>query len=510
MKVPNASLIALAGIAGEGIASARSRAARRRGIACRAHISASSPGMVITGQIPIKDAQRCCSLSSAPANAPCTIMDRSTSCCTRAERERNVLYPRWAIALVSREGARPMDADEFIAANEITLREPKNHGWEKKFVDRVLRQVNGLDFSNVRAQSPLRDAAGKYRRIDFTIEEPGERGVRIALEVDGWAKTGSGEGMSRADFLDWFRREQAVLSQGWRVLRFANPQVRDEPAECARLIQRMLEMERGLSARLASAEHWAVDLADELRRAETRAAQAEFRLGEALRAADAADAGADATQLVALRRVESEESHRALAVVVADAAAEVLPAADAKELREGDIRREIALRKRELEFDALTRRVAEAERENQGMRTMAIACAAIVITVMVGALLLTGGNDNSPQGAAVTLDPGPCGSAIDWSEASGRVGRSATIAGPVVSATYRDRSRGKPTFLNVGRPFGDDGRFVVVVFGVNRSKFPRPPERAYDDQRIAVTGVVKQFRGVPQIEVNTPSQIERC
>jgi len=56
MKVPNASLIALAGIAGEGIASARSRAARRRGIACRAHRSASSPGMVITGQIPIKDA----------------------------------------------------------------------------------------------------------------------------------------------------------------------------------------------------------------------------------------------------------------------------------------------------------------------------------------------------------------------------------------------------------------------------------------------------------------------
>jgi hypothetical protein len=56
----------------------------------------------------------------------------------------------------------------------------------------------------------------------------------------------------------------------------------------------------------------------------------------------------------------------------------------------------------------------------------------------------------------------------------------------------------------------DPIRFVVVIWGRNRSKFPDAPERTYDDQTIAVTGRIDEFRGVAQVEAISPSQIKRC
>jgi hypothetical protein len=61
----------------------------------------------------------------------------------------------------------------------------------------------------------------------------------------------------------------------------------------------------------------------------------------------------------------------------------------------------------------------------------------------------------------------------------------------------------------IGRAFGDSSRFVVVVWGTNRSKFATAPERTYDDKTIAVTGRVVEFRVLLRIEANTPSPIER-
>ena len=142
------------------------------------------------------------------------------------------------------------------------------------------------------------------------------------------------------------------------------------------------------------------------------------------------------------------------------------------------------------------------------MKILAGSVAIIAVAAAVIAIALSGGNeDASTQTSAL---PTGCPDALSWEDARTHVGETVTLVGPVVSATYRGRSNGKPTFVNVGKPFGDPERLVVVVWGRNRSKFPTPPERRYDDLTISVTGQVSEHQGVPRIEATTPSQIETC
>ena len=127
-----------------------------------------------------------------------------------------------------------MTWQEFLAKNRSKL-----SPYEVKFVERVLSQVPGLDFATVQAQTPFTDGRGRRRRIDFTITQ-GEH-VRIAIEVDGWDKTGSGTFMTRDEFDDWSRREVTMTSQRWLVLRFANRLVDRSPKSCARHIALVLK-----------------------------------------------------------------------------------------------------------------------------------------------------------------------------------------------------------------------------------------------------------------------------
>ncbi|MEW6141613.1 MAG: hypothetical protein AB1597_00445 [Chloroflexota bacterium] len=82
-----------------------------------------------------------------------------------------------------------------------------------------------------------------------------------------------------------------------------------------------------------------------------------------------------------------------------------------------------------------------------------------------------------------------------------------TVYGPVASTTYAARSNGQPTFLNLGRPYPNQG-FTVVIWGRDRSKFPSSPEKFYEGKTISVTGLIEEYRDVPEIIVTSPSQIE--
>ncbi len=44
----------------------------------------------------------------------------------------------------------------------------------------------------------------------------------------------------RSDFLDWQRRQASLVAQGWRVIRFANVDVRDNALRCAELLGLLL------------------------------------------------------------------------------------------------------------------------------------------------------------------------------------------------------------------------------------------------------------------------------
>lgn len=96
---------------------------------------------------------------------------------------------------------------------------------------------------------------------------------------------------------------------------------------------------------------------------------------------------------------------------------------------------------------------------------------------------------------------------ISPSEAGKYVGKSATVCGRVASAAYAVQSMGRPTYLNLDRPYPDQP-FTVVIWGEDRSSFSPPPEKAYDGKKICVRGTILVFRKEPpRIVVTSPSQI---
>ena len=97
--------------------------------------------------------------------------------------------------------------------------------------------------------------------------------------------------------------------------------------------------------------------------------------------------------------------------------------------------------------------------------------------------------------------------AVAWEEAIQHVGETTTVCGPVMSAYYSSSSRGKPTFLNIGKKHPDPERFTVVIWGRNRSKFSPSPEEMYNRKTICVSGEITEYNGVAEIEVSEPGQI---
>jgi micrococcal nuclease len=91
---------------------------------------------------------------------------------------------------------------------------------------------------------------------------------------------------------------------------------------------------------------------------------------------------------------------------------------------------------------------------------------------------------------------------VSWLDAGSYVGRLVTVDGTVV-ATYNS---GKVCHLN----FHQDYRkhFSVAIFSQDYDKFPPHPEDYYKKRRVRVTGIVKEYKGAPEIIANDPGQIE--
>ncbi len=138
------------------------------------------------------------------------------------------------------------------------------------------------------------------------------------------------------------------------------------------------------------------------------------------------------------------------------------------------------------------------------IQRVAVFALAVVITLMV----LACGTDDSTQGttAESASQSRAARASISSSEARAHVGERSTVCGDVESTRYASGSRGRPTFLNLGRAFPNQ-EFTVVIWGDDRGKFTRPPESAYADKNICATGLIGSFDGTPQIEASSPDQI---
>lgn len=97
-------------------------------------------------------------------------------------------------------------------------------------------------------------------------------------------------------------------------------------------------------------------------------------------------------------------------------------------------------------------------------------------------------------------------SKITASEAKNHIGEKASVCGQVVSAHYAARTKGNPTFLNLDEPYPKQ-IFTILIWGSDRAKFG-DPENKYANKKVCVTGTIKDYRGIPEVVAEQPSQIE--
>ena len=90
---------------------------------------------------------------------------------------------------------------------------------------------------------------------------------------------------------------------------------------------------------------------------------------------------------------------------------------------------------------------------------------------------------------------------IDWSEADDYYNQYVIIEGTIVN-TYNS---GIVCFLNFHTNYQ---YFTAVIFACDIPGFPYPPDTYYLDKKVQIIGIIKEYKGSPEIIVKTPEQIK--
>lgn len=91
---------------------------------------------------------------------------------------------------------------------------------------------------------------------------------------------------------------------------------------------------------------------------------------------------------------------------------------------------------------------------------------------------------------------------ISWQDADRYYGHYKTVDGVIVK-TYNS---GKAIFLN----FHPNWKryFTVVIFEKDFHIFPQNPEKYYLNKHVRVRGIIKEYKGKPEIILTSPDQID--
>ena len=106
--------------------------------------------------------------------------------------------------------------------------------YEWEFAKTVLRHVSGLPASRVIPQQPFVGENGQTLHVDFGIEVNGHK---IAVEVEGFDKTGSGMGKTMKEHNNWAARQRALETLGWKVIAITNKDFLTNPVKYQRIIE---------------------------------------------------------------------------------------------------------------------------------------------------------------------------------------------------------------------------------------------------------------------------------
>lgn len=373
-----------------------------------------------------------------------------------------------------------MNAQKWLASNKSKL----SNQWERLFVDTVLSEVSELDWRSVTAQFPFQDRDGKQRYADFAISE-GDH-VRIVIEIDGYDKKGRGTGMTKAEFIDWQRRQNALVDLGWAVLRFANKDVRDHSARCVEHITLLLRKQRHLG-----------DHIQYPRSNDTEEEKKEF--GEQVRETpgDYRVVKKEGLQYSWKQKTHHDKVHG-------------LDEKEAKRLADLNRMQRAVIKKHR-------RQIQSHVKENSVMKTAIWAFASILIVTLILLVYVLVGQQNQQQSIADTQSEShtetyaplgqDCRNPAEWSSAVRYEGQQIALRGPIAGIRYRPELSGKPTWINIGADFPTQNRLVFIVWGRNRSLFEDLISNLRVGQVICALGDVSEYQGVSQIELVSPDQI---
>jgi hypothetical protein len=105
-----------------------------------------------------------------------------------------------------------------------------------------------------------------------------------------------------------------------------------------------------------------------------------------------------------------------------------------------------------------------------------------------------------PLLVSVAVLSGCSSAATSWDNAGGRVGDEVRVCGPV-EGVGRDED---DTFINLGKDYPDPDRFTIVIW--DQADFRAPATS--DTLHACVSGIVSEYDGVPQIEVQDGAKVD--
>lgn len=123
--------------------------------------------------------------------------------------------------------------------------------WEWRFARHIL-PATSADPDSTFSQYVIRERSGRKRKIDFAILEGPF--LKIAIEIDGWDKTGSGGGATKDAWENEKVRQNELTGLGFTFLRFSNRQIHRDPEGCRRQLEDALSSVRA-KFQTASAPH---------------------------------------------------------------------------------------------------------------------------------------------------------------------------------------------------------------------------------------------------------------
>lgn len=91
-------------------------------------------------------------------------------------------------------------------------------------------------------------------------------------------------------------------------------------------------------------------------------------------------------------------------------------------------------------------------------------------------------------------------------EAHEVVGEEMTICGKVYQVATPKGIKGNPTYINMGDKYPNHP-FTVVIWGQDAMQFPMGTLKSFEGKEIAVTGLVEEYKGKPQIIVKDVEQV---